>query len=80
MTTENRNETARCLTEINEMIMRFKMINTFDPKFMVLPSEHRIALRILCSQSMGLEIWDVSEPVEYLGIPIIKKEEAVIID
>lgn len=72
-------EISKCLNKINDLIMRYRIEYINEPKYLILPIEHRQAIRIIYSESIGKNLWDIPDIVNYYDIPIIKKEEVVIV-
>jgi len=71
-------EVYKSVYQINEAISK-AYAKGESIRYLILPITHRQAIKIMF-KSPDINIWDTIEPMEYLGIPIIKKEEVVILN
>ena len=74
-----KHEIYKCFCEIDDAIMEWRTTHAEDPKFLVLPIQHRQAMRLNYAHAMNVDLWNVSDVIKYVGIPIIIKEEAIIL-
>ena len=77
--TIKRSEVFRCFEEIDNAIMKYRADHAELLSYFILPLEHRQALRVNYAEAKKINLYEVPDVVKYFGIPIIKKEESIII-
>jgi len=66
----------RLLEEIDDQIMKFRSENAKMPKYLVLSMEHRQAIKIMYDYP---DIVEAGVIKTLYGIPVIHKEDAIIV-
>lgn len=73
------NVTNKIISDIHDAVAEYKTRNAKDPEYLVLSIMQRQAIKLQGAIGLGTGLWELSDPVEYLGIPIIDKESVVIL-
>ena len=73
-------EIVGCLNEIDDFIAEHQSKYAKDPEYLILPVEHRQAIRLTIWNRRDKLLWDIGDPVAYSNIKIIKKEDCIIVD
>ena len=68
----------KIISNIHDAIAEYKSKHGEDPEHLVLSMEQQQAIRLQVAWSQRVDPFKISDPVEFLGIPIIDKEKAVI--
>lgn len=73
------NEIDKLTNEIHDSLMEWYNKGLETPKYFILPLEHRQALKLSFAISLKEDPTDYPELVKYMGVPILKKEEVMIL-
>lgn len=68
----------KIMSNIQDAIMEYKREHGEDPECLVLSVEQQQVIRLKIAWAQRMDPFKISDPVEFLGIPIIDKEKAVI--
>jgi hypothetical protein len=67
----------KIISDINDAVAEYKSRNARDPEYLVLSIMQRQVIKLQAAIGLGAGLWELPDPVEYLGIPIIDKESVV---